>query len=352
MKNVNQSYQLLIILALFISLQAFSQNGQYRFFTATAGVNFVENNDGKQLPTFKDMDFNTPLMLGLEGRLSEAFSWTVHLTTNELEDPNGRKQPYFGVDTMFNWYIDSLIWDNNDIEWSFGGGAGYFSLKGERARPTVNIGSNFRWWFLDWMGVSLQGLGKIALSEASRVENYYQYNLGLVWGIKSKPKSQPVEDDTSSELEEMAQQEAPTAQQPTAPAQPVVPVNSDSGEVSGDSGPKPILVESVFFDRNSSYLESAETRKLDNLINLLKNDTALIVEIETYTDASGQVAYNNWIAEQRLKRTSDYLTERGVPASRIKGQPIGVDPESQECQDCTVEDQRIFRRAEFRVYRK
>jgi outer membrane protein OmpA-like peptidoglycan-associated protein len=253
---------------------------------------------------------------------------------------------------MFNWYIDSLIWDNNDVEWSFGGGAGYYTLKGERARPTANFGTTFRWWFLDWMGVSLQGVGKIALSDASVIDNYIQYNAGLVFGIKAKPKKEVVEDDNSSELEEMAQakEAAPEQPMPTANSEQD-PASNETVVTANDSGPKPILVESVFFDRNSSYLESVETRKLDQLINLMKNDPALTVEIETYTDSSGKVAYNNWLAEQRLKRTSDYLTERGIPASRIDGQPIGVDPESEECTDCTVEDQRIFRRAEFRVFK-
>jgi len=351
MKNVNQPYRLLIFFML-LAGQLFAQNDSYRFFTVTAGVNFIENNnDDKFTPTFKDMDFTNPFMLGLEGRLSEAFSWSLHLTTNELEQPSGRTPTYFGIDTMFNWYIDSYIWNNNDVEWSFSGGAGYFSLKGERARPTVNIGSSVRWWFLDWLAVSGQGVGKIALSEASSVENYYQYNLGLVFGIKAKPKKEVVEDDNSSELEEMAQKEATPEQSMPAADTQQVPASSATVVTSNDSGPRPILVESVFFDRNSSYLESVETRKLDQLIKQMKNDPSLTVEIETYTDSSGKVAYNNWLAEQRLKRTSDYLTARGIPASRIKGQPIGVDPESEECTDCTVEDQRVFRRAEFRVFK-
>lgn len=351
MKNLYQTFRFLLFLGLLISFQAHSQEKEYRFFTATAGVNFIDDsNQNRSTPTFSDMNFSTPVMLGLEGRISESFSWTVHLTGNELDINDGRKLPFFGVDAMFNWYLDSMIWNNNDLEWSLGGGTGYYSLKGERARPTANIGSTFRWWFLDWMGISLQGTAKLGLSSVSTIENYYQYNLGVVFGIKAKPKNEVPEEDNTSELEEMSS-ETQTQQPPVAVQSTEIDDNDEAASAT-TNGPIPIVVESVYFDRNSSFLESSETKKLDLLINMLNKDPELRVEIETYTDSSGRVAYNDWLARQRLNRTADYLTSRNILASRIDWNPIGVDPNSEECVDCTVEDQRQFRRAEFRVYKK
>ena len=117
---------------------------------------------------------------------------------------------------------------------------------------------------------------------------------------------------------------------------------------------KPRELESIYFDRNSSYYNKDEALKLDRVLVALQVNSSYRVKAEAYTDASGDAVYNQWLADRRLKRVTDYLVEAGIDPSRIDGISVGIDPESVECLDvpspCSVESQRQYRRVQFLLF--
>lgn len=70
----------------------------------------------------------------------------------------------------------------------------------------------------------------------------------------------------------------------------------------------------VYFDFNSSQLNSIELEKLDSF---KEEGVAKIVQIGAHTDSSGTIQYNNRLAERRLQLVTDYINYIGQNAMVI-----------------------------------
>jgi type IX secretion system PorP/SprF family membrane protein len=104
--------------------------------------------------------------------------------------------------------------------------------------------------------------------------------------------------------------------------------------------------ENVFFATNSYELSSAATAELDQLVTIMKENTALKIEISGHTDERGTPEYNQRLSARRSKAVIDYLVAKGLSKDRFKVANYG------ESKPVSSEDLSANRRVEFKVLEK
>jgi outer membrane protein OmpA-like peptidoglycan-associated protein len=143
----------------------------------------------------------------------------------------------------------------------------------------------------------------------------------------------------------------------TAPAQPG-PVQATVTVSDGKGGtasapvtlqvmPPPPLVElsfeDVYFDFDRSTLRPDALRLLDDAAATLQANPGRNIVIEGHTCNIGTAEYNLALGERRAAAVRDYLTSRGVPASRLETRSYGEERPKHD--NAREETRRLNRRA-------
>ncbi|MCD4665053.1 MAG: OmpA family protein [Bacteroidales bacterium] len=111
-----------------------------------------------------------------------------------------------------------------------------------------------------------------------------------------------------------------------------------------------MVLNNIFFDFNKSTLRDESKSELDRLYKLLDEIPTLKIEVSGHTDNIGSASYNQNLSENRAKAVVNYLTKKGIDASRLifKGygftQPVATND--------TEEGRQLNRRTEFKVLEK
>ena len=79
-----------------------------------------------------------------------------------------------------------------------------------------------------------------------------------------------------------------------------------------------IAFEDVHFAFDRFNLSPEAVKLLDGAVAKLQADPAINVTIEGHTDSIGTSEYNLALGERRANSVRDYLTMRGIPASRMR----------------------------------
>lgn len=83
-------------------------------------------------------------------------------------------------------------------------------------------------------------------------------------------------------------------------------------------------VSNVFYDYDKSTLRPESATSLDSLVNFMKDNPSLAVEIYSFTDSKGKDKYNKELSERRAQAVIDYLTTAGIDASRMTAKGFGA----------------------------
>ncbi|TSA51232.1 MAG: hypothetical protein D4R43_01045 [Sphingobacteriales bacterium] len=108
-----------------------------------------------------------------------------------------------------------------------------------------------------------------------------------------------------------------------------------------------VVLKNIFFETNSFELKKESTVELDKLVQLLKENAAMKIEIGGHTDNVGSDESNQKLSENRAKAVNDYLVKAGIVATRLtfkgygKTKPIATND--------TEDGQSQNRRTEFTV---
>ncbi len=81
----------------------------------------------------------------------------------------------------------------------------------------------------------------------------------------------------------------------------------------------------VFFDVSSSALSNASKKQLDDMIAFAKARTDVSFLIKGFTDKTGSVEFNRALSLKRAKAVEDYITSKGIEATRLKSVNLGPD---------------------------
>lgn len=108
-----------------------------------------------------------------------------------------------------------------------------------------------------------------------------------------------------------------------------------------------VILRNIFFDFDSFELLPESYVELNKLIEYMRNNPKLVIEIGGHTDNKGSKSYNKALSENRAKAVYDYLVAKGVSKDRLsyKGYDFSVPIATND----TEEGRALNRRTEFKV---
>ena len=105
--------------------------------------------------------------------------------------------------------------------------------------------------------------------------------------------------------------------------------------------------KNVMFESSSSKLTNSSYAALNDLVALLKNNPALHLTIEGYTDNTGSEDYNLSLSQHRADRVKNYLVSKGISGDRIKS--IGLGAAHPVSDNQSRKGKSLNRRVEFKL---
>ncbi|MEI8134575.1 MAG: OmpA family protein [bacterium] len=103
----------------------------------------------------------------------------------------------------------------------------------------------------------------------------------------------------------------------------------------------------IFFDFNTSNLKPESFFSLDKVVEFLKINSSMSIEIQGHTDSIGALEFNKQLSVERAKAVVNYLIAKGIPESRLRAEGFGsVSPVSDNVSE---EGRRKNRRVAFRI---
>lgn len=113
-----------------------------------------------------------------------------------------------------------------------------------------------------------------------------------------------------------------------------------------------IRLNDIHYDLNSYNLRSSSYNELDKLVNILRQNPDIIIELCSHTDSRANDVYNFWLSQHRAISAADYVISQGIDKSRIKGKGYGETQIINQCTNgvyCSEPDHQENRRTEFKV---
>ena len=78
-----------------------------------------------------------------------------------------------------------------------------------------------------------------------------------------------------------------------------------------------IEIEGTEYDFDKATLRPKSLEILDKIVELLKVNDNLTIELSSHTDSRGNDAYNMKLSQARAQTCTDYLVSKGIPKSRV-----------------------------------
>jgi outer membrane protein OmpA-like peptidoglycan-associated protein len=120
----------------------------------------------------------------------------------------------------------------------------------------------------------------------------------------------------------------------------------------GDDLGKLFDITPIRYALAKSEISEESKRELDKLVVIMRDNADLCVELGSHTDSRASAAFNQKLSESRAKAAYDYVTARGVDASRIGYKGYGETNILNKCLEgvpCSDEEHLVNRRTEIIV---
>ncbi len=86
---------------------------------------------------------------------------------------------------------------------------------------------------------------------------------------------------------------------------------------------KPNILENIFYDFDKATLRPESKTALDELVQMLRDNPNITIEMASHTDRHGTDEYNIDLSHRRASSVVDYLIESGIAADRLQAQGYG-----------------------------
>jgi outer membrane protein OmpA-like peptidoglycan-associated protein len=106
------------------------------------------------------------------------------------------------------------------------------------------------------------------------------------------------------------------------------------------------IMRNIYFDFNQATLKKESEPELTKLLNMLKSNPAMTIEIDGHTDAVGSAGYNKDLSQKRAESVVKWLINKGVESSRVSAKGFGEEMPLASNDD-EEEGREINRRTEF-----
>jgi outer membrane protein OmpA-like peptidoglycan-associated protein len=90
--------------------------------------------------------------------------------------------------------------------------------------------------------------------------------------------------------------------------------------------PPPSIDLHINFDVDKATLRPDATAKLNEIVAYLQKNTGQMVQINGYTDISGQEEYNQMLSNQRANAAAQYVIGKGIDKNRVRTVGYGPHP--------------------------
>jgi OmpA-OmpF porin, OOP family len=108
-----------------------------------------------------------------------------------------------------------------------------------------------------------------------------------------------------------------------------------------------VRLNNVFFDFDKSDLREESFSELDRVVNLMKENPTIEIEMSAHTDSKGADDYNFRLSDNRARSVMDYIVSKGISSSRIVSHGYG---ETKPVVENDTDDHRqLNRRVEFTI---
>ena len=108
-----------------------------------------------------------------------------------------------------------------------------------------------------------------------------------------------------------------------------------------------VVLKNIFFNFESYELLPESYTELNKLIDYIKNNSGIKIEIGGHTDNTGSKEYNQTLSENRAKAVVDYLIKNGISDTDLSYK--GYDYSVPIADNSTEEGRALNRRTEFKI---
>ena len=113
-----------------------------------------------------------------------------------------------------------------------------------------------------------------------------------------------------------------------------------------------IRLPQILYDLDKADLRPESRDSLNGLIQTLRDNQNITIELMSHTDARGTSKSNIDLSQRRAQSVVDYLISQKIDPARLKAKGYGETKLLNKCKDgvkCTEEEHQVNRRTEFRI---
>ena len=110
---------------------------------------------------------------------------------------------------------------------------------------------------------------------------------------------------------------------------------------------KSVILKNIFFDTDSFNLKPESKGQLTEIVDFMKGNPGLVIEIGGHTDDQGSESHNLILSEKRAEAVVQYLIIHGISTGRLQSHGYGFSVPLTD--NSTEEGRAMNRRTEFRI---
>ncbi|RZM13480.1 MAG: hypothetical protein EOO88_44680, partial [Pedobacter sp.] len=118
---------------------------------------------------------------------------------------------------------------------------------------------------------------------------------------------------------------------------------------------KAIKIDNIFYDFDRSNIRPDAAFELDKLVETLKENPTIWIELGSHTDSRGNDVYNQKLSQNRATAAVNYIIGKGIAKERITAKGYGETMLVNQCGNgvkCTEEEHQQNRRTEFKIVKQ
>ena len=130
--------------------------------------------------------------------------------------------------------------------------------------------------------------------------------------------------------------------------------NASKTDVGNDLA-KYLDIPLIYFDFNQSYIRPDAALELQKVISYMEQYPNVEISVESHTDSRGSDAYNLSLSNRRAKATKNYITSKGINASRLTAKGYGETTHVNRCANgvkCLENEHNLNRRSKLTITKR
>lgn len=109
-----------------------------------------------------------------------------------------------------------------------------------------------------------------------------------------------------------------------------------------------IVLENIYYDLDKADIRPDAAEELDKLVQILKDNPKIRIELSSHTDARASDSYNDALSQRRAESAVEYIASQGIDRDRLV--PKGYGRRQLIIENAqTEEEHQVNRRTEFKV---